>query len=142
MAVLSKRSLNNLVGVHDDLILIINKALTYPGIDFSVIEGRRSIEQHKKNVARGVSWAKLSKHCYDPSCAFDFIPYPFTGWKDREAFDKVAKALNKAAKELKIEARSGGDWNRDNNYYNDRNYDGGHFELMSPYKPPVTIPQI
>lgn len=142
MATLSKRSLNNLIGVNEDLVAIIKKALTYEGIDFSVIEGKRSIEQHKKNVAKGVSWAKISKHCFDPACAFDYIPYPFTGWNDKKAFDKVGAALVKAAKELGIPARSGGDWNRDGNFSNDRNYDGGHFELIPPYDPAPVVPVI
>lgn len=136
---LSKRSLDNLVDVHPDLIKIINKALSYGTVDFSVIQGKRSIEQHLKNLAKGVSKISMSKHCYDPSAAFDFIPYPFTGWNDAKAFNAVAKELVRAGKELGIKSRSGGDWNMDGDFTNERFYDGGHFELIPPYNKPVPV---
>ena len=101
--VLSERSKKNLVNVHPDLIKIIEKCLSYGTVDFSVIQGQRSIEQHLQNLARGV----------------------------------------RAAKELGIPARSGGDWNMDENFRNDRFYDGGHFELIQPYnKPTPVIPTV
>lgn len=137
--VLSERSKKNLENVHPDLIRIINRCLSYGTVDFSVIQGQRSIEQHLQNIARGVSKISMSKHCYDPSCAFDFIMYPFTGWTDAAGFDKVAKELVRAAKELGIPARSGGDWNMDGNFRNDRFYDGGHFELILPYRDPKPV---
>ena len=137
--VLSDRSKKNLENVHPDLIRIINRCLSYGTVDFSVIQGQRSIEQHLQNLAKGVSKISMSKHCYNPSCAFDFIMYPFTGWGDAAGFDKVAKELVRAAKELGIPARSGGDCNRDGNFRNDRFYDGGHFELILPYADPKPV---
>ena len=137
--VLSERSKKNLENVHPDLIKIINRCLSYGTVDFSVIQGQRSIEQHLQNIARGVSKISMSKHCYHPACAFDFIMYPFTGWTDAAGFDKVAKELVRAAKELGIPARSGGDWNMDGNFRNDRFYDGGHFELILPYRDPKPV---
>ena len=102
MPELSERSKKNLVNVHPDLIKIIEKCLSYGTVDFSVIQGQRSIEQHLQNLKKGVSKASMSKHCYNPSCAFDYIMYPFTGWNDANGFDKVAKELVRAAKELGI----------------------------------------
>ena len=67
--VLSDRSRKNLVNVHPDLIKIIEKCLSYGTVDFSVIQGQRSIAQHLENLKKGVSKISMSKHCYNPSCA-------------------------------------------------------------------------
>ena len=133
----SNRSISNFSSCDDRLKKIADKARElYPEVDFTIIEGQRSIAQHKANLAKGVSWAKLSKHCYFPSYAFDFIPYPFKNWNDTKGFEKVGKALFDAAKALGIKARWGGDWNMNGSYKDEvlrGSYDGGHFELMEAY---------
>ena len=133
----SSRSLSNFVTCDERLRKIADKARElFPKVDFTIIEGQRTIAQHKANLANGTSWAKLSKHCYGPSYAFDFIPYPFKNWKDTKGFEAVGKALIAAAKALGIKARWGGDWNQNGTYTDEiarGSYDGGHFELMEPY---------
>ena len=48
------------------------------------------------------------------------VPYP-VDWEDLKRFEKMAKAMKKAAKELDISIVWGGDWK---NFY-----DAPHFEL-------------
>lgn len=127
----SKRSKNNLMTCEEDLQKIANLAIKR--VDFSVIQGIRTLSQQKQNVAKGVSWTLKSKHLYNPSRAFDFIPYPFKGWDDREGFAKIGKILLECANELGIKARWGGDWNRNGSYQDEikrGSFDAGHFELL------------
>ena len=96
----SKRSLNNLKNCHPDLIKIANEAIKY--VDFTIIEGHRSIEQQKENIKKGVSQTLKSKHCETPARAMDIIPYPFKGWNDTKDMDRVTKVILECARKLGI----------------------------------------
>ena len=48
MGKFSKRSLNNLAGCHPDLVKIANLAIQR--IDFTIIEGHRTVEEQKKKL--------------------------------------------------------------------------------------------
>lgn len=127
----SKRSLKNLSECDDRLQIIAKEAIKR--IDFTVIDGMRTQEEAEENRKKGTSWTNKSKHCLNPSKAFDYTPYPFISWEDLKGFEEIAKILLQVAKELGIKARWGGDWNM-NDRYDDEiergSYDGGHFELM------------
>lgn len=127
----SKRSLKNLSECDDRLQRIAKEAIKR--IDFTVIDGMRTQEEAEENRKKGTSWTNKSKHCLNPSKAFDYTPYPFISWEDLKGFEEIAKILLQVAKELGIKARWGGDWNM-NGKYDDEiergSYDGGHFELM------------
>lgn len=127
----SKRSLKNLSECDERLQRIAKEAIKR--IDFTVIDGMRTQEEAEENRKKGTSWTNKSKHCLNPSKAFDYTPYPFISWEDLKAFEEIAKILLQVAKELGIKARWGGDWNM-NGKYDDEiergSYDGGHFELM------------
>lgn len=125
--VLSKRSLNNLNGVHPSLVAIVERAITLTTQDFMVIEGVRSREQCMINYGKGrtpaqckakgipvkyanpahakVTWLKNpfnSKHCKQSDGyghAVDICPYP-VDWNDLKKFDAIAKALFDAEKQL------------------------------------------
>lgn len=125
----SKRSLNNMKNVHPDLIKIANEAIKY--VDFTIIEGHRSIEQQKENIKKGVSQTLKSKHCETPARAMDIIPYPFKGWNDTKDMDRVTKVILECARKLGIPARRGSDWNMNDNTGDEKFYDGPHIELMN-----------
>ena len=57
---LSKTSLARLKGVDQRLVSLVYEMLWY--IDVSVIEGLRTLEQQRQNVAKGVSQTLKSKH--------------------------------------------------------------------------------
>ena len=116
MPTFSKRSLDNLNQCHPDLITICNHAIK--DMDFTVICGHRG--EMEQNAAYKLGNSKLkfprSKHNKVPSLAFDFIPFPFRGWNNREDFIKVANFIKGVAVTLKHEGKIdheieyGGDW--------------------------------
>lgn len=59
---LGERSLRNLQGVHPDLVRVIEAAIASAPFDFTVVEGLRTMERQKANVASGASRTMKSKH--------------------------------------------------------------------------------
>jgi peptidoglycan L-alanyl-D-glutamate endopeptidase CwlK len=114
----SQRSLNNLKNVDSRLVDICNELIKR--VDFTVIEGYRTVERQQELYKQGFSQIdginKKGKHNYSPSLAIDIIPYekghnPFDGSKKSEAmFEALAKEFKKVATELDIAVVWGGDW--------------------------------
>ena len=114
----SQRSLNNLKNVDGRLVDICNELIKR--VDFTVIEGHRTIERQQELYKQGFSQLdginKKGKHNYSPSLAIDIIPYekghnPFDGSKKSEAmFVSLAKEFKKVAMEKDIAVVWGGDW--------------------------------
>lgn len=114
----SQRSLDNLKNVDERLVRICNELIKR--VDFTVIEGFRSLERQKELFDKGFSKIdginKKGKHNYSPSLAIDIIPYkkghnPFDGSKESDImFDNLAKEFKQVAKELGINITWGGDW--------------------------------
>ena len=57
-----KRSIERLEGVHPKLILVVSRGLLYSPIDFTVIEGLRTLERQKILKAQGRSQTLKSNH--------------------------------------------------------------------------------
>ena len=114
----SQRSLDNLKNVDERLVRICNELIKR--VDFTVIEGHRTIERQQELYKQGFSQidgvSKKGKHNYSPSLAIDIIPYekghnPFDGSKKSEAmFNVLAQEFKKVAKEKNISIVWGGDW--------------------------------
>ena len=114
---LGQRSLQNLSGVHPDLVSVVKRAIEITEQDFSVLQGLRSLEQQRINVEKGVSKTMNSRHL--TGHAVDLIPYPVS-W-DWEYFYPIADAMKQAAEELGVDIEWGGDW---------KSFpDGPHFQL-------------
>jgi peptidoglycan L-alanyl-D-glutamate endopeptidase CwlK len=116
--ILGIRSLQNLSGVHPDLVSVVKRAIQITEVDFTVIEGVRSRERQKQLVAKGASKTMNSRHI--TGHAVDMVPWPID-WDDLERFEIMAEAMKQAAEELDIPIVWGGDWKTF--------YDGPHFEL-------------
>lgn len=128
---LGQRSIDRLNTVHPDLQKVIYKAFESMPFDVTVLEGVRSVEQQKANVAKGVSQTMNSKHLKQAdgySHAVDIAPYP-VDWNNKSRFNQQAEIVMNAAKELGIKVRWGGDWNRNGDWRDEKFYDGPHFEL-------------
>lgn len=108
---LSERSRHNLAGVHPHLIQVVTRALTLTTIDFTVIEGVRSLERQKQLVARGASKTLKSRHL--TGHAVDVVPWvggaPSWHWPD---YHTLATFIKEAAEDLGIPIEWGGDWGR------------------------------
>lgn len=123
----SKRSKNNLTGVHPHLVAIAERAISISQQDFMITHGVRSREECMINYGKGrtadqctakgipakyarpneqkVTWLKNpfnSKHCKQADGyghAIDIVPYP-VDWTDLSKFDAISKAMFDAEKQL------------------------------------------
>lgn len=117
---LGKTSEANLVGVHPDLVRVVRRAIELTEVDFRVGEGLRSLAQQKKNVEKGVSWTLKSRHLTGHAVDLLALVNGEVTWSWAPYY-KIAAAMKKAAKELKVPIIWGGDWKKTK--------DGPHFEL-------------
>ena len=106
---LGKRSRERLVGVHPDLIIVFATAIQRTDIDFTVLEGVRTLERQKQLVASGASKTLKSRHL--TGHAVDIAPLVDgeVRW-DWPLYDKLAVTIKKAAENCGIPIEWGGDW--------------------------------
>lgn len=128
----SRRSEDNLQGVHPDLVKVVRLALTLSKRDFSVIEGVRTKARQQQLFKQGATKTLNSRHL--TGHAIDIVPYPLD-WQAVSAFGELAKAMFAAATQLNIPIRWGGDWNRNGRSDDETFYDGPHFELLRAVYP-------
>ena len=114
---LGTRSLQNLSGVHPDMVAVVKRAIEISEQDFSVIEGIRNINRQRELVKSGASTTMNSRHL--TGHAVDIAPYPIS-W-EWEYFYPIADAMKQAAEELDIDLEWGGDW--------ESFPDGPHYQL-------------
>jgi peptidoglycan L-alanyl-D-glutamate endopeptidase CwlK len=106
---LGKRSLEELEGVHSDLIAVVKRAIEITVQDFSVHDGIRTLEEQRRLVERGASQTLDSRHI--TGHAVDLVPY-INGklrWEWDPIYD-IADAVRTAAREKDIPIRWGGSW--------------------------------
>ena len=124
--VLGQRSLSRLEGVHPDLVRVVKKAATLSDLDFTVLEGIRSVERQKQLVSQGASKTMNSRHI--TGHAVDLAPM-IAGevrW-DWPLYHKLAKVVKAAAADEKVPLQWGGDWRAFK--------DGPHWELPWKFYP-------
>lgn len=114
---LNEHSKKTLVGVHPDLIRVVEEAAEISaseGLDFIITEGVRTLARQRKLVAAGASQTMKSRHIPGEdglSKAIDFavvIDGEIT-WKF-PAYTPVAACFKKAAEKLGVPIVWGGDW--------------------------------
>jgi peptidoglycan L-alanyl-D-glutamate endopeptidase CwlK len=106
---LSKKSLKELDGVHEDLVAIVKRALELSVQDFAVHDGIRTLEEQQKLIKAGASQTLDSRHL--TGHAVDLVPY--VNGKLRWEWDpiyKIADAVRVAANEKGTKIRWGGAW--------------------------------
>jgi len=136
--VLGAKSRANLVGVHPDLVRVVERAIEISTVDFKVIEGVRTPERQRELYAQGrtkpgkvVTWTLKSNHFKAADGfghAVDLLPAPYD-WKDLAPFNLMAAAMFEAAGELGVALRWGADWDRDGKPREKGESDSPHFEL-------------
>lgn len=106
---LGLRSLNNLRGVHPDLVKVVKRAIELSEVDFTVIEGLRSQARQKELFAKGATTTMRSRHL--TGHAVDIVPYVGGSIRwDWPLFTPIEKAMKQASAELGIPIEWGGDW--------------------------------
>lgn len=112
---LGQRSIERLAGVHPDLIRVVRGAILHSRIDFTVVEGLRTLERQKELFAAGRSQTMKSRHL--TGHAVDLAPLlDLDGdgkselrW-ERQHFYPIVDAMRASAAAAGILIEWGGDW--------------------------------
>jgi len=117
---LSNRSLDKLKGLHPDLQSVVHRAIQLTSVDFTVLEGLRTIERQKELYAQGATKTLNSRHLDGHAVDLGAYAGGEIRW-DWPLYHKIADAMKQAANELDVALTWGGDW---------KSFpDGPHFEL-------------
>lgn len=117
---LGSRSKKRLEGVHPDLIRVVERAIELTEVDFTVLEGMRTVARQKKLVAKGASTTMNSRHLTGHAVDIGAWVDGTVRW-DWPLYYKLADAMKQAAKELNVDLEWGGDWKSFK--------DGPHYQL-------------
>jgi peptidoglycan L-alanyl-D-glutamate endopeptidase CwlK len=119
--VLGARSKTRLVGVHQDLVDVVERAIEITEVDFTVLEGMRTLERQKKLLAKGASTTLRSRHLTGHAVDIGAYVDGTVRW-DWPLYYKLADAMKQAAKDVgQDDLEWGGDW---------RSFkDGPHYQL-------------
>ena len=124
--ILGARSLSRLEGVHPDLVRVVKKAAAMSDLDFTVLEGLRTLERQKELMKNGATKTMNSRHL--TGHAVDLAPMMGgeIRW-DWPLYRRLAKIVKAAAAAEKVPITWGGDW---------RTFrDGPHWELPWKFYP-------
>lgn len=141
-----KRSLDNLVGVHPNLVKVLKASITDSPVDFTITEGVRTAQKQQEYYSWGrtkknPNTGKMTKVTYadgikrksnhqpkDDGYGYAVDLYPYFDDKVQVqgdavilALEEIADHIKKKAKELGIKIVWGGDWKKP--------YDPPHFQL-------------
>ena len=125
---LGPRSIARLKGVHPDLVKVVEQAIRLSSVDFTVLEGVRSIERQRQLVNAGASRTMNSRHI--PGADGFAKAVDLGAWLDGEVrwdwplYNKINEAMQQASMLLKVPVEWGGNWTTFK--------DGPHFQL--PHK--------
>jgi peptidoglycan L-alanyl-D-glutamate endopeptidase CwlK len=123
MFTLGPRSKARLQGVNPDLVKVVERAIKLSEVDFTVIEGLRTLERQRKLVDAGASQTMKSRHL--TGHAVDLA-----AWVDDQVdwswplYHKIAAAMKQASAQVNVPIEWGGSWTSFR--------DGPHFQL--PWK--------
>lgn len=121
--VLGHRSLARLEGVHPDLVRVVKKAAAMSPLDFTVLEGLRTLDRQKQLSQIGATKTLRSRHL--TGHAVDLAPMVggTVRW-DWPLYHRLAKIIKEAAVAENVPIEWGGNW---------RTFkDGPHWQL--PWK--------
>lgn len=105
----SQRSLDRMKSLHPDIVQVMKLAISRSPVDFTVLEGMRSVDRQKHLVAKGASTTMNSRHL--TGHAIDIAPLDngSVSW-DWPLYHKLAPVIKEAAEELGVDLEWGGDW--------------------------------
>lgn len=112
----SQRSLNNLKGIHPNMVRLMNEAIKTAPIDFVITEGVRTAQRQQELFKQGRSKCdgikKKSNHQVKSDgfgYAVDLYPLP-VDYNNKQAFKTLAGHIKQVANRLNIKISWGGDW--------------------------------
>jgi peptidoglycan L-alanyl-D-glutamate endopeptidase CwlK len=110
---LSTRSRARLLGVHPDLVRVVERAITVTLVDFSVVEGVRTLAKQLEYFKKGKSKTMHSRHL--TGHAVDLAPWMMVNgvatidWESKAGWEAVADAMKSSAYNLDIPLEWGGE---------------------------------
>lgn len=117
---LGMRSKRRLKGLHPDLVAVVKRAIELTEIDFTVLEGMRSVSRQRELVNKGASTTMNSRHLTGHGVDLGALVNGKVRW-DWPLYHKLADAMKQAAQEKGVDLEWGGDW---------KSFpDGPHFQL-------------
>ncbi len=117
---LSERDRKRLVGVHLDLVAVVEGAAEITEVDFVITEGMRTKERQEQLVRAGASRTLKSRHLTGHAVDLAAKVGDEIRW-DWPLYHKLADAMKQSAAALGIPIEWGGDW---------KSFpDGPHFQL-------------
>jgi len=106
---LGQRSLARLEGVHPDLVAVVKRAIELTDVDFTVLEGVRSTARQVQLLATGASTTMRSRHLTGHAVDLGAWLNGELSWHWAH-YDRIHRAMSRAADELGIIIEWGGDW--------------------------------
>ena len=117
---LGARSLERLVGVHPDLVRVVKRAIAESDLDFTVLEGMRTIDRQRQLMSQGATKTMNSRHLTGHAVDLAPVINGAVSW-DWPLYHRLAKVVKAAAAKEGVPLQWGGDW---------RTFkDGPHWEL-------------
>lgn len=106
---LGARSLSRLEGVHPDLVRVVKRAAAMSALDFTVLEGLRTLARQKQLFAQRATKTMNSRHL--TGHAVDLAPMigGEVRW-DWPLYRELAKIVKDAAISERVAIEWGGDW--------------------------------
>lgn len=136
----SDRSLKRLEGVHPLLVDVVHKAMQMQVMDFSVVEGVRSLDRQKELFSQGASKTLKSKHLIQSDGyghAVDLYPYPINmkrvikgDAKEIYRFGVLNGVIQGIANYMKVDIINGADWDGDGETLDHTFFDAPHYQLV------------
>jgi peptidoglycan L-alanyl-D-glutamate endopeptidase CwlK len=117
---LGSNSRAKLFGVKPDLKRVVARALELSKVDFTVLEGKRTLERQQVLFDEGKSQTMNSRHLTGHAVDLGAWVDGTVSW-EWEHYEHIAAAMKTAADELGFEIEWGGDWKTLK--------DGPHFQL-------------
>lgn len=108
---LGEASRRRLVGVHPDLVRVVERAISLTDCDFAVIEGLRTAARQAELVAAGASQTTNSRHLSGHAVDLGAYVAGRISW-DWPLYHLIADAMRAAAKLEGVPVRWGGVWDR------------------------------
>lgn len=107
--ILGQRSLSRLEGVHPDLVRVVKKAAAMSDLDFTVLEGLRTLDRQKVLLKQGATKTLNSRHLTGHAVDLGAMVSGAVRW-DWGLYLKLAEVMRAASIAEKVPVRWGGTW--------------------------------
>lgn len=117
---LSERDNIRLLGLHPDLVKVVNRAAELTEVDFIITEGKRTVARQRELFKAKATQTMDSRHLTGHAVDVAAKVAGQVRW-DWPLYHRIAEAFKQAAEELQVALEWGGDWKTFK--------DGPHFQL-------------